>query len=1476
MSDGSGPQPTQVHHHQLYSTHLATCPQTYADHCFQQIACPDERNASSQQCNRSTSQTHHNPRRTDQIPADTTTSTCTTHNFTDTVNIITYNARTMNDAPPSTYVKKADRNKDPLGTSSINASVGGQFQLLQQRLLDGNIDVACVQETRSSMPTTTFKHFEFVHNAAVSGHGGVAIFIRRCKHLQLLEHRAFGKRILLVRIKVHGRILWVISAHGPPQLAHAAVHGDFCSCMSQALEMVARGSTVIGADLNLHLQPLREFINSDLTGPYCSDDALSRQRHGLPLVRTLASHSLHFANTLLAPPNLDTIHTWRHPRFRHACPTIPATIRDQLRQPGHQQIDFCLVSPDLMQVTSFCRPLQWAFFDALNGSDHRPVQISILWQLTTPDKSRRGQRGVTVKPRRLLRAPVDDEHLRRYQAGIAAAVEGSEWWNYNPSDAVQIIQLAAIDTLEATHVPGDTPKVSWMHPATWKLLVALNALRREFEAWCRGTASTHGIAAAIKSVADCICEVPAKNWKRGDFQVALPLAGDNHGTCLREQVLRFIVTTARRTRHALQHQKRRWFHRQCGRLNTLHILRQPRQLHQALRELVKKKKKPVRALCLEDETITSDPAALTDAWAKHWVKHFNASASDENGFQFHRSDVAWEPAVVPRQFLLTTETVQNLLKHSKKFKSSPDGLHRMVWDVTPGLAAAVAWHLNTLMEQQSVPNSFRGSTIVPVHKPGKPEMSITSYRPIQLMLTESKLYARHILGHLKMLLNDAICPHQFASGRSPGADFPHFITGQLQAYAAVHKLSVGLIFLDLRAAFDCVLRELLAMDACVDINPHSVAALEKHMLTREQAVAALTHVRNHPLSLINNDLPPFLLAILRDWCSATWMQLPQTRRVTHLPLPDRERAPVSTSLMPNTGLRQGDNLSGFLFSIHLSTILAEIHAFNMERSPANIVQLPCPTFRNFSKLREGSASVTDAPLGIHCHLPPFDFDSVTAFSHIDFADDVLLPLVSTDPADVVQSTLQTLAFAEKTFRRFNFELNLGDGKTQISLHLASSHARAVWQKIKCEAVATDQLSSDSAEAGLTTAMAVEYAPGRRVTITQSYKYLGRVISPNGCMDAEVRTRLQTLRNTFNTYKRVLTSPHHTLPTRLHVFQTIVRPHALQMLHTGGNGTNKQFKKLNHEYLACLRQIARLPMHADLDDQPALIETRHVDDASLLHAMAQPTLQTLVQYHRLSFLRRMVMADNPLVKAAATVTCKGSLWPLWIEDLRSLQSMGLFSELPAPSFECVGQWIQHIILMQKSWKRVLKDNLLPRHKPSAGAVRMLSHIHVDGIAHADALLGREAMNQELELHPEQQPHIEVPAVAVFSCHLCDRTFNSSTGLATHKRAAHQLYNPLSLRITTTHCPVCLSHLGTRAAVLCHLNARLECSLIVLDSIPAPLIHTFTEQLHSLNKANTCHTRTKIPRRGRIPIVGGKPQSQSEQPANFNLIIPINID
>eukprot|EP00971_Amphidinium_carterae_P329995 6462825-Amphidinium_carterae.1 len=434
MSNGSGLQQAHTHLHQLCSTHLATFPQVNAEHCGQPVGFHGRHPTTPQLHNRATSHTNHNPVHTEQAPSNYTDSG-RSHNFTDTINIITYNSRTLNDVAPSTYIKVADRKKDSHATSSINANIGGQLQLLQTRLLSTNVDVACLQETRSTMNTCELKHYHFVHNPAVSGHGGVAVFVRRCPHITLTRHETFGKRILLVMVKIYHRPVAILSAHAPPQTAHASCHAGFNKHMQLALAASRPCNTVVGADLNMHLQPLREFIDTSLTGPYCSDDTLAKQRHSLPLIRTLAEAGMHFMNSILQPPGGDTIHTWRHPRFRHQPAVQVEGPQSQLKLAGHQQIDFILVSSALTNGVAFCRPLPWAHFDGLNGSDHRAVHINLLWQADSQERRQsRSRRTYGMAPPR-VRVPTDDQHLLRYRTNIGAAVEESQWWLQDPADA---------------------------------------------------------------------------------------------------------------------------------------------------------------------------------------------------------------------------------------------------------------------------------------------------------------------------------------------------------------------------------------------------------------------------------------------------------------------------------------------------------------------------------------------------------------------------------------------------------------------------------------------------------------------------------------------------------------------------------------------------------------------------------------------------------------------------------------------------------------------------------------------------------------------------------------------------------------------------------------------------------------------------------------------------------------------------------
>eukprot|EP00971_Amphidinium_carterae_P194690 3863676-Amphidinium_carterae.1 len=104
------------------------------------------------------------------------------------------------------------------------------------------------------------------------------------------------------------------------------------------------------------------------------------------------------------------------------------------------------------------------------------------------------------------------------------------------------------------------------------------------------------------------------------------------------------------------------------------------------------------------------------------------------------------------------------------------------------------------------------------------------------------------------------------------------------------------------------------------------------------------------------------------------------------------------------------------------------------------------------------------------------------------------------------------------------------------------------------------------------------------------------------------------------------------------------------------------------------------------------------------------------------------------------------------------------------------------------------------------------------------------------------------------------------LASHKRAAHNVFNPLSLRLLDNSCPTCGTHLGSRSQILQHLANRPDCALHTFHNLSPLSTEEHKETIHARNSNDTTFTRCLIPKRGPIPIIAGMPQSQSEAPIN----------
>ncbi|GBO44389.1 putative RNA-directed DNA polymerase from transposon X-element [Araneus ventricosus] len=114
--------------------------------------------------------------------------------------------------------------------------------------------------------------------------------------------------------------------------------------------------------------------------------------------------------------------------------------------------------------------------------------------------------------------------------------------------------------------------------------------------------------------------------------------------------------------------------------------------------------------------------------------------------------------------------------------------------------------INNIFKHQYFPNSWRVAIVVPILKPGKDPTNPTSYRPISLLPTLSKVTEHFILTQLNEHLsnNNILIPYQF--GFKPKHSTTHQLLRVVEYITSgfENRFSTGAVFLDIQKAFDRV------------------------------------------------------------------------------------------------------------------------------------------------------------------------------------------------------------------------------------------------------------------------------------------------------------------------------------------------------------------------------------------------------------------------------------------------------------------------------------------------------------------------------------------------------------------------------------------------------------------------------------------------------------------------------------------------
>eukprot|EP00971_Amphidinium_carterae_P336172 6472382-Amphidinium_carterae.1 len=144
-------------------------------------------------------------------------------------------------------------------------------------------------------------------------------------------------------------------------------------------------------------------------------------------------------------------------------------------------------------------------------------------------------------------------------------------------------------------------------------------------------------------------------------------------------------------------------------------------------------------------------------------------------------------------------------------------------------------------------------------------------------------------------------------------------------------------------------------------------------------------------------------------------------------------------------------------------------------------------------------------------------------SLLAYADDILVPVASARPADLVKQLQQLMSCLWRTFTKYQLRLNCGPRKTEVCLHLESRSAKPILQflRLETEEKMDPSLRTDPSSKAQTQ-IHIPFDQGWVRTVT-SYHYLGRWASTNTNPSQDFAVQRACAVNAFHQHQRVLTS-----------------------------------------------------------------------------------------------------------------------------------------------------------------------------------------------------------------------------------------------------------------------------------------------------------------------------------------------------------------
>ena len=441
------------------------------------------------------------------------------------------------------------------------------------------------------------------------------------------------------------------------------------------------------------------------------------------------------------------------------------------------------------------------------------------------------------------------------------------------------------------------------------------------------------------------------------------------------------------------------------------------------------------------------------------------------------------------------------------------GLDHIPGELCSHGATAIAPALHNLLmkvvAQGAEPLEFKGGRLCTIYKGKGSKLEPSKYRGILLADVFAKIFHSWTRTQLLPTFQQRARPGQLGGRPSQQtATATHLLRLHAWNGRQLH-LTTGVLFIDVRAAFHHMLRDLVFGIR----DPMSAAELSTFLDPNHHDIPAIAEGIRQAVHDGSHDIKPLLQFILADIHQQTWFQMTTS---------DNDRCYVETS----RGTRPGSPLADVGFNLLFAKVMA--------------------------KVEEGLHSIQNYDSGMTA--------AGLEFYPIAWMDDLAIPLTAEDAGQMPKLMTDVLSLVHDVFTSFGLTVNMDQGKTEAVLMFRGQGADA--QRLRLfdqPAVPTLIASTETHVLSL--------------RVASSYKHLGARYTMDSDIEFEVNARLGAARSAFHELKKpVFLNRHIAVPGRIQLLHSLIFSRLLYGCATRADMPQACLKRVESQIMKLYRSV----------------------------------------------------------------------------------------------------------------------------------------------------------------------------------------------------------------------------------------------------------------------------------------------------------------